>query len=128
LAPGGRFGSGDRSGGKVTDDRKDAMRFEADVKWGCRKKQKNRSRRNAALFVWGDFVRKNRQAEELDEELPNIPKQCVGCVWGRWCGTKQVCSMPTCVREQWPSRAPDETSGARIHFRGRTPAAGNFRR
>ncbi|PDO11587.1 MAG: hypothetical protein BLM47_00155 [Candidatus Reconcilbacillus cellulovorans] len=30
---------------------------------------------------------------------PKQPAKCVGCVWGTWCGTKQFCSRPTCVRE-----------------------------
>lgn len=26
------------------------------------------------------------------------PEKCRGCVWGRWDGVKQFCSMPRCVR------------------------------
>jgi|HigsolmetaGSP12D_1036236.scaffolds.fasta_scaffold00074_33 hypothetical protein len=33
------------------------------------------------------------------QSVPNQPAKCVGCVWGRWCGTKQYCSRQACVRE-----------------------------
>lgn len=28
------------------------------------------------------------------------PYKCVGCVWGRWDGTKQFCSRVVCVKDK----------------------------
>lgn len=36
--------------------------------------------------------------EIRSENMPEQPKQCVGCVYGRWDGLKQFCMFTRCVR------------------------------
>ena len=36
-------------------------------------------------------------------DLPQQPQACKGCLWGKWVGTSQVCSLPRCVPEQLTS-------------------------
>lgn len=33
-------------------------------------------------------------------DLPQQPEACKGCLWGKWVGVSQVCSLPRCVPNQ----------------------------
>ncbi|EFM10155.1 hypothetical protein PaecuDRAFT_3114 [Paenibacillus curdlanolyticus YK9] len=35
---------------------------------------------------------------QLEREQPKQPDHCKGCIWGRWTGAKQVCSVPRCFK------------------------------
>lgn len=39
-----------------------------------------------------------------DRDKHTQPKECIGCVWGRWSATKQYCMRIQCVKETEPTQ------------------------
>ncbi|MET3937200.1 hypothetical protein ABIC22_000012 [Paenibacillus sp. PvP094] len=45
------------------------------------------------------ITRATRKAPPVPIASPDQPEKCKGCIWGEWAGTKQVCKIPRCWKE-----------------------------